>query len=215
MNVVIVAPYFHPLALLVLFWCCLIHTTRGFRAPLISQELGCSPTLSFIFGTSKQPNFFFDPLQLANDNNFARLRESELKHGRVAMLAVLETMVVPFLRSSSFFDPQASLALKGGFLPSIAQTRAVDYMLVLGTCGVLETFVFVQRDIRALPGDYGTGYFGLRDKGANESKLIAELENGRLAMIAVAIQVFNEVLTGESWDEQWFGYFKQWIRQFL
>ncbi|KAL7572047.1 hypothetical protein ACA910_001698 [Epithemia clementina (nom. ined.)] len=194
----------------------LFHGTRAFRPPLmISQELGCSPTLSLVLGTTKHPNFFFDPLQVANEDNFARLRESELKHGRVAMLAVLETMVIPFLRMSPSVDPKTSQALKGGFIPGIAHTRIEDVLAVVLTCAMLETVVFVQRDPQAMPGDYGTGYFGIRDKGLNEAKLVTELENGRLAMLAVAIQIINEVVTGESWDEQWFGYFKQWIQQFL
>jgi hypothetical protein len=52
----------------------------------LSEELGCSPTLAQVFG---KETVYFDPLGIATDTNFARLREAELKHGRVAMAAVL------------------------------------------------------------------------------------------------------------------------------
>jgi hypothetical protein len=53
----------------------------------IQDELGCSPTLTTLLN---QPEpFFFDPLNLATDENFAVLREAELKHSRVAMIAVV------------------------------------------------------------------------------------------------------------------------------
>ena len=48
----------------------------------------------------------------------------------------------------------------------------------------------------------GTGYFGVRNKGANERSLRSELENGRLAMIAFLGQVIAELVTGLSPYEQ-------------
>ena len=47
------------------------------KIPKLEDELGLSPTLSFLSGRS---DVFFDPLNLATDENFARLREAELKH---------------------------------------------------------------------------------------------------------------------------------------
>eukprot|EP00977_Amphora_coffeiformis_P005010 scaffold1063_cov136-Amphora_coffeaeformis.AAC.2 len=76
--------------------------------------------------------------------------------------------------------------------------------------------MLVPRDAQAMPGDYGTGYFGIRDKGWNEDSLISELENGRLAMIAFVSQlVVEEITGGKSWDEQWLEFFKAWIRDSL
>ena len=205
---------------------------HAFRPPLISQELGCSPTLSRLLGgntqSTKQTNnkprrsiipqttnpdnndddhFFFDPMQLANNDNFVQLREAELKHGRVCMLAMLETMLVPVLH-------QFHLSLPSGITTAVTQHKLwPEYAVVLITCGILETLILVPRDPQAMPGDYGTGYWGVRDKGAHEDSLVAELENGRLAMMAFLIQMVNEVVTGKSWDEQWLGIFQEWIRQ--
>jgi len=183
----------------------------AFRPPKVSDELGCSPTLSLFFGTANKP-FFFDPLKIADDVNFSRLREAELKHGRCAMVAVTATIVVPFLKGSLLLPK----TYPSGILHCIDQFTWTDVGHILVTCGVLESFMLVPRDAQAMPGDYGTGYFGIRDKGWNEDSLISELENGRLAMIAFVSQlVVEEITGGKSWDEQWLEFFKAWIRDSL
>lgn len=176
----------------------------AFRPPPISQELGCSPTLSIVLNNNEP--LFFDPLQIANDSNFSRLREAELKHGRIAMCAFVETVAIPILKR---------LHVEGlppcGIIKSVQKLEPVDYVKVLVTCGILERFVFVQRDPKDMPGDYGTGYLGVRDKGMNERELIVELENSRLAMLAMLIQLIDEISTGGlPWEDQWVLIVKRW-----
>lgn len=189
-----------------------ITVAAAFRPPQVADELGCSPTLSLLFGTTKQPLFYFDPLRLADDVNFPRLREAELKHCRCAMLGVTATMVVPLLKSYGIL----SESYPTGVAHCVDGLTVTDWMRVVVTCAILETLVLVPRDDKAMPGDYGLGYFGIRDKGWNEDSLLSELENGRLAMIAFVSQVFAEWATaGKSWDEQWLEFFKSWIRHVL
>lgn len=132
--------------------------------PRIESELGCSPTLSLFFGNG----FYFDPLGLADDENFARYREAELKHGRVAMLAtvgmVLPNILVEVANKIDFID--FSPVPSG--LNAFRELDLVVWAQIVVTCGFLETLVFYQRDKKDMPGDYGTGYFGLRDKGRHE-----------------------------------------------
>jgi len=256
-------------------------TDRGDQdAPvLIREELGCSPTLSVISkffaklnsnlatppsssssggaatdyypGTSS--SFFFDPLNLATDENFAAYREAELKHCRVACLAVVGSVGVTYYKdkevkhilgevwkqwfaSSSFLQqsPQESsqtqsqdnsvidaIVSKSGTSSSssgsdenvqlLEQLRHLplpqplhllqdwtvgDFARMIFVCGVMETLVWVQIDPQAMPGDYGIGYFGVRDKGSNERSLIAELENGRLCMVVMLYYV----IFGDIWQ---------------
>lgn len=196
-----------------LLWCSLTLSTAGsFRPPAVKDELGCSPTLTRLLGRDydKEP-FFFDPLGIATDGNFARLRESELKAGRVAMLAVLETLLIPALKENTDWIPSN---LSASISKSAQSTTVVDWIKVTIVCAILETFVFVQKDPKDMPGDYGVGFFGVRDKGLHERPLIMELEHSRLAMMAFLGQVVAEQVSGLSWDEQWLLIAKKWVNQF-
>jgi hypothetical protein len=131
-----------------------------------------------------------------------------LKHGRISMFAVAGTIVAPFLKEVTDWVPKK---YPNGVLPVFKSLSQVDMAKVVLFCGVMETVVWVQRDPQDMPGDYGTGYLGVRDKGVHERELVSELENGRLAMIAVAGQVGAELVTGQPWVDQWVAFFlKNW-----
>jgi hypothetical protein len=166
--------------------------------------------------------FFFDPLRIANDDNFPRLRESELKCGRICMLAVAETVLVPLLRRTTtttssttssilLLDHNGSLLQHAKVCDRLAHLTFADALKVLGACGILETVVLVQRSPRDLPGDYGTGWFGLRDPGRHETLLVSELEHGRLAMLALVAQIGLERWLDRAWDEYWIDAVKEWL----
>ena len=166
------------------------------RAPIsIEEELGTSPAFNYKL---------FDPLDLANEETFANYREAELKHGRVAMLAVIGNVVpdlyreqiVPHWKLSNSYDISFQDVPCG--LKALSVVPLFGWFQILVAIGFLETNVFVQKDIKDMPGDYSIGYFGLRDKAKNERSLRSELENGRLAMIAFTGQVFAELATGNA-----------------
>lgn len=131
----------------------------------ISEELGTSPSLNYQY---------FDPLQIANEENFARLREAELKHGRIAMLAVLGNTLPELIPNkiippcNVYLSPSQELpfcdVLPPTGITTLTTVPIMGWVQIVVLIGVLETQVFIQRDARDLPGDYGTGYFGLRDK---------------------------------------------------
>jgi light-harvesting complex I chlorophyll a/b binding protein 1 len=182
------------------------------RAPIpLSEEMGKSPALSYEY---------FDPFNFATDDNFAILREAELKHGRIAMLAVIGNVSGTDLwRASfdnqlsplSFVDPSKLLLSPGNNLSfedipvglkTLTTIPLVGWIQIIVFVGVLERRVFVQKDPRDMPGDYGIGYFGVRNKAQNERSLRSELENGRLAMVAFVGQVVAELVTGDTVMEQ-------------
>jgi hypothetical protein len=103
----------------------------GSKIPIpIDKELGCSPTLTVLFGgLVERINYqqsrdddadsllYFDPLNLATESNFAYYREAELKHGRVCMVSavacILQTVYKNkgMLLSSILQRPQEDLTV--------------------------------------------------------------------------------------------------------
>lgn len=225
-----VFPLFRHVVGMLLMLIILMSTTNrycvnAFRPPSLAEEIGCSPTLTAIrdlfyyyddnYYTSKRLPVYFDPFRLADDENFARFRESELKHGRVCMLAMLEYMSIPLLKRFNIPDIVPSDFPEGMVSSILSYTIKSDYVKVLITCAVLETLIFIQREPQSLPGDYGTGYWGIRDKGLHETELIIELEHGRLSMIAFTVALILEIVTdGKAWTEQWISFLKYWVQQF-
>lgn len=172
------------------------------RAPIeISEEIGCSPTFQ---------GKFFDPLNLATEDNFAIYREAELKHGRIAMLAVLGN-TLPDLYRDNIVPPVPFLISPSSLLwfqdvpcgiEALKVVPIFGWLQIISFIGFLENRVFLQRSPQDMPGDYGTGYFGYRNKAYNERALRSELENGRLAMVAFVVQVISELITGASVVDQ-------------
>jgi hypothetical protein len=123
-------------------------STAAFNnAPLsIQEELGCSPTLSFLLQREKD-DIYFDPLSLATDENFARYREAELKHGRVAMVSVVASVASSISKKDNIVDV-ASYVTKGIPVPSLYQLlhewTLSDLAKFVFVCGFLETIIFIQ-----------------------------------------------------------------------
>lgn len=156
----------------------------------LQEELGCSPTLAKIF---QRDNLYFDPLSLATDDNFARYREAELKHGRVAMITVIWSWI-SFVSSG---DSGIVDSIREGKLPPLFRLLQawpiVEILKFTAICGILETLVLVQVDPQDMPGDYRVGYLGVRDKGRHERSLVTELENGRLAMLVMFYYLIHDI----------------------
>lgn len=75
----------------------------------------------------------------------------------------------------------------------------------MSVCAFLEVFVLVQKDPRDMLGDYGVGYFGVRDYRLHENQFIVKLEHGRLAMLSFVGFLVSDALTeGQPWPEQWY-----------
>ena len=190
----------------------LLRASNAFNTSPVSlqEELGCSPTLSLLL---QRENLYFDPLGLASDENFARYREAELKHGRVAMVSFVYSWV-SFL-SSSDHDMGLLDTLRKGQLPPIYHLLRdwppADIYKSIAICGVLETLVLVQINPTDMPGDYRLGYFGVRDKGRHERSLVSELENGRLAMLVMLYYVICDIQADtESYQEALDEIVKSW-----
>jgi light-harvesting complex I chlorophyll a/b binding protein 1 len=156
------------------------------------------------------PLGFFDPLGLsknADSKEINRLREAELKHGRVCMLAFVGILVG---EAVEFSTPLYGDKIVG---PAIYQFQEADQLtgfgfafFIVGLISVIEG-LGVQRNwadgkVRAdiTPGDLNWDPLSL--KPSDPAKLAAlqtkEINNGRLAMIGVAGMIVQELVNGKG-----------------
>jgi hypothetical protein len=157
------------------------------------------------------PMGFFDPAGIAgraDEKELQRYREAEVTHGRVAMLAVVGFLVGEAVEGSSFlFDSQ----ITGPAISHLAQVPAPFWAILTASIMVAElkrasvgwmepnVALFTLRD-EYTPGDIGFDPLGLKPSNSNELKTVMtkELQNGRLAMLAVAGFVAQELVDGKG-----------------
>ena len=142
----------------------------------------------------------FDKVQLFSnflfkDINPVFLREAELKHGRIAMLA---SIILPTLEQ--FTDGLGINQFQQ--LPDTVQLYLVSLMFV----GEFTTMIrgwenptkkpfTLKEDYQ--PGDLGIGLWNIEDPSIGE-QMDKELNNGRLAMIGVFGMICQELATGQQ-----------------
>jgi len=151
------------------------------------------------FGAS-QPLGFFDPLGFSTSGDeayFRKLREAELKHGRVAMLASVGFWAEHLAKVPGFAgEPEGVM---NAFDDFSKQQHMLPFIFLL--CGWLELGIFKQ-DANKEVGDFGDP---LKLGQYTEDFRLKELNNGRMAMVAVALILGTEWLTGEpSTKSFWF-----------
>merc|ERR1712113_250287 len=158
------------------------------------------------------PVGFFDPLGMTKDGDveaFKRRRATELKNGRVAMLACMGYIVPEYFHWPGKLSPSKDLefAYIPNGLSAISKVPAAGVLQWFVFCGLIEKGLFVHDDSRA-PGDFANGgVLGVPNgstlpagEGRNR-KLNAEIANGRLAMMAIIGMFYQDGLTGSAWGD--------------
>merc|ERR1711998_374575 len=164
----------------------------------------------------QEPVGFWDPLGFTADGDvasFKRRRQTEIKHGRVAMLAAMG-YITPELTGKlpGYLSP--SMGLKFEDIPNglgaISKVPGVGWLQIVFFLGFYEVILYVDQK-NDEPGNYGAGFLGANSLGITASKisdpevrkkkLNAELANGRLAMMAIIGMFFQDGLTGSAWGD--------------
>ncbi|KAL7516518.1 hypothetical protein ACHAWX_001527 [Stephanocyclus meneghinianus] len=182
----------------------------------INDQVGITP-----------PVGFFDPLGLSagkSDATMKYYRESELKHGRVAMAACLGWYL-----NAGGVHPAFNSELSNDPLKAMVELPAVGWLQFVLGCGVttrhsiltgfflvnckLEAIEWLGEQIKARPG-YNPGdllgaayWVDNSDEGwvMYQNK---ELNNGRLAMLAITGMIYQDVFVGDYGDMM----YKQLVR---
>jgi len=147
----------------------------------------------------------WDPLNLAKTpEKFERLRYVEVKHGRIAMLAVLGHVTAATgarfpgqLSETNFADIQGS-----GF-KALSQCGVADYATIFLTVGFLEMRVMKEVVKGDFPGDLRNGLFKEGWDGLSEvdkkRKMNIELNNGRAAQMGILGLMVHEMIDGKPY----------------
>merc|ERR1712232_1174062 len=186
-----------------------LRATAAPAGPDFSKELGVCPPLGF-----------WDPLGLSKfeDPNvavaqFKRRRVIELQHGRVSMLACIGYIVPEYFKWPGYCSPSKEIAFADipNGLAACSKIPLEGWLQIVAFAGTIEVSN-LQSTTKEFAGDYeGYGPFGLpggkgiADKEKKKKSLLAEINNGRLAMMAIIGLFFQDGLTGSAWGD-WANY---------
>lgn len=155
---------------------------------------------------AQRPLGFFDPLSLvtnADQEKFDRLRFTEIKHGRISMLAVVGYLIgASDVRWGGYVDLEHTLKFSdvpGGFdsfsvLPpgylfwTIITLGGIDFHMTRDYTGTSEFPGDIRNELRHLPENARSGGLQLWENLSEEQKLskrAIELNNGRAAMMGI------------------------------
>ena len=148
----------------------------------------------------------FDPLNCAtNIDTLRRYREAEIKHGRLAMLASvgwpLSEKYHPYL--SNLINKENLLAV-GGKAPSLLnggleKINPAFFMIIIILSTTIESLAISKKyDKDIIPGYLAFDplkLYSTKDVKTKRELELKELNNGRLAMIAITYYVISEFIT--------------------
>jgi len=171
------------------------------------------PTVAKTLAGVSAPFGFFDPAGLCPESKeeLMLFREAEVAHGRVAMMAT-----VGFLVQEKFHPIFAAPAVDGPVIRQLDQVlstpmgQSAGFVLLMAIwfseiARARAGWIDPSEEIRTLrpeylPGDIGFDPLGLKPKGDASFKEMQtkELNNGRLAMLAVAGMTVQELVTSKT-----------------
>jgi hypothetical protein len=157
---------------------------------------------------SIDPLGYFDPLGFTKDasvEDIKRLREAEVTHGRVGMIAVLGFLV------GENFHPLFGGLIVGPANSHLAQINNIAPFFIVGLTGAIGIAELTRATIGWVsptesawtlkddyyPGDIGFDPLGLKPSDPAEFAAMQtkELSNGRLAMLAAIGMIAQELVT--------------------
>ena len=172
-------------------------------APAMAEA---SPSVPFLNAPKYYPSGMvgdvgFDPLGLAENFDIKFLREAEIKHGRVAMLAC-----VGYIFPELFFHIPGDAYTANNPLVAASQVGPQPLLQIVIFGGFVEAGLYngqmsaltmFEGDMaKRKPGDFAFDPLKLMAEGDPNQYELKEITHGRLAMIAIGGMIHQSFLTG-------------------
>merc|ERR1719188_91139 len=188
-----------------------IYTDSPLRA--FESELGVQAPLGF-----------WDPVGFTKDGDaaaFARRRATEIKHGRVSMLATMGYITPELVgKWPGYLSPSQDLSFEDipNGLGAISKVPGAGWLQIIAWCLYCEGtggFGYNEDLKKTASGDCGwkPPLLATDDPELKKKRLAAEIANGRLAMAAIIGMFFQDGLTGSAWGD-WANYTDSPLRAF-
>merc|ERR1719242_1492575 len=167
------------------------------------------------------PVGFWDPVGFTKDGNaedFRRRRATEIKHGRVSMLATMG-YITPELTGKfpGYLSPSQELKFEDvpNGLAALSKVPTAGWVQILFYGLFCEGAGGLDSQLKGEPGDFGwkPPLLATDDADLKKKRLNAEIANGRLAMMAIIGMFFQDGLTGSAWGD-WANYTDSPLRAF-
>jgi len=144
----------------------------------------------------------FDPLRFSDFAPMDFLREAELKHGRICMLAwtgfVTVDMGARIYPLPEAYEGLTSVTAHDALVQQGAMSQIFLWCAVFETVASISLIQMLYEESGRAPGDFGLDPLGFL-KGKSEEEVdqmkLREIKNGRLAMLAFSAVVTQSVLT--------------------
>jgi hypothetical protein len=173
------------------------------KLPMMSQSLPFMERPGALDG-SLAGDVGFDPLGFAKTkDDLFKYREAEIKHGRLAMLAaagwpiseLLDKKIATWVHMTPLLQSadRAPSVLNGG----LGSVSPVYWGVCLVAAAAIDLYgIFgASKQPGYMPGDYGLRTLYPKDEEGQAWYQLAEIKNGRLAMIAITAFAVQELVT--------------------
>lgn len=169
--------------------------------PVKPPTTSATPSGNFRYYGGIAPLGEFDPLNIVNDGNRKFVREAELQHGRIAMLASLLIPGFEMMKPGTLGINYLSDMDLNSQLPFWYSLAVLEFYRMY--TGWNSPFYGDMRTPFSLSKYYQPGnLLRLDPEKVTQRKYNTELSNGRLAMIAAAHMVGSELATGQTLAQQ-------------